>query len=61
MCTHEQACAAPARLKHTTKTLKENEDGWSMSWGVEAYIQADKPNPGIDNADAINEHDQGPG
>jgi hypothetical protein len=31
-----------------------------MSWGVEEYIQADKPNVEANKTDAISEHNQGP-
>ena len=60
VCTHEQAWARPAKPKHITRILKESEDGEVMSSGVEAYVQADKPNVEAYKADAINEQDQGP-
>lgn len=58
--TYEQAWARPARPKHVTRTLKESEDGWARSCGVEAYVQADKLNVEVNRTDAINEHAQGP-
>lgn len=60
MSSHEEACAKPAKAKHVTRALKENDDGWSRSCGVEAYIQADVPNAEVNKTDAINEHNQGP-
>ena len=60
MCTYEEACARPARPKHVTRILKESEDECSRSCGVEAYVQADKPNAVVNKTDAINEHSQGP-
>jgi len=60
MCTYEEAWARPARPKHVTRILKESEDGWVMSSGVEAYVQADKPNAEANKTDEINEHTQGP-
>ena len=60
MCTYEQAWARPAKPKHVTRILKESEDGEVMSSGVEAYVQADKPNVEVYKTDAIKEQDQGP-